>query len=147
MKKVIFAVIPLSFFFLFGCTYIFNRSYQDPYKHFVKGDLYFRNNKTKKAIKEFKKAINIDPRFALAYNNLGEVYSFLEKYEEAIREYKRALEINPELPEAHFNMVVSYILLKNYSLAWKHIDILNKLGEDTEILVHLLPKDTPIPAH
>jgi tetratricopeptide (TPR) repeat protein len=147
MKEIILAVILLSFCFSFGCAYILNRSYQDPYKHLNEGDSYFRNNEIKKAVKEFKKAIEIDPNFALAYNNLGEVYAFLEMYEEAIHEYEKALEINPELPEAHFNMVVSYILLKNYSLAWKHIDILNKLGEDTEILEHLLTRESRIPIH
>jgi tetratricopeptide (TPR) repeat protein len=109
------------------------------------GNHYFKNNEIKKAIKEFKRAMKINPSFALAYNNLGEVYAFLEMYKEAIHEYERALEINPELSEAHFNMVISYILLKNYDLAWKHIDILNKLGVDTKILIHLLAGETRKP--
>lgn len=147
MKEIILAVILLSFWFLFGCTYILNRSYQDPYEHLNKGDSYFRNNEINKAIKEFKKAIEADPNFALAYNNLGEVYAFLEMYKEAIHEYERALEISQELSEVHFNMVISYILLKNYDLARKHIDTLNKLGVDTKILINLLAREAMKPIH
>lgn len=137
----------LFIFVSFGCASILKESYQDPYKYLDMGNYYFDNLKTKKAIKEFNKAIKIDPNFALAYNNLGEVYAFLAMYEEAIHEYGKALEINPELSEAHFNMVISYMLLKKYSLAWKHVDILNKLGEDTEILRNLLIRESRKPMY
>lgn len=147
MKKISLAITFLIIFVLFGCAYIIERPYRDPYKHFNRGNYYFKNNEIKKAIKEFKKTIKIDPDFALAYNHLGEVYTFLEMYEEAIHEYERALEINPKLSEAHFNMVISYMLLKNYSLAWKHVDILNKLGEDTKILTNSLIRESRKPIY
>ena len=147
MKKISLGIFFLFIFVSFGCASILKGSYKNPYKHFDMGNYYFENLKTKKAIKEFEKAIKIDPYFVLAYNNLGEVYAFLAMYEEAIHEYEKALEINPKLSEAHFNMVISYMLSKNYGLAWKHVDILNKLGEDTKILINLLTRESRKPMY
>ena len=47
------------------------------------------------AIKEFKKAIELDPESAHAHDNLATVYARRHKVHEAIRELQHALAIEP----------------------------------------------------
>ncbi|MBU4253249.1 MAG: hypothetical protein KJ727_01465, partial [Acidobacteria bacterium] len=42
---------------------------------------------------DFKKAIEIDPRLALAYSGLGFVYERLAMYEEALKNFNTFVEI------------------------------------------------------
>src|SRR5438128_1656631 len=48
------------------------------------------------AIKEFKKAIELDPESAHAHDNLATVYSEKKLYREALKEYLTALELEPD---------------------------------------------------
>ena len=56
------------------------------------------------AIKEFKKAIELDPESAHAHDNLATVYSEKKLYREALKEYLTALELEPESATAHYNL-------------------------------------------
>ena len=52
------------------------------------------------AVEEYKKAIEIDPKFASPYKNLGIVYlNAFQKYNETIDLWKKYLELNPNDPE------------------------------------------------
>src|SRR5438094_4728261 len=56
------------------------------------------------AIKEFKKAIDLDPESAHAHDNLATVYAEKKLYREALREYMAALELEPDSATAHYNL-------------------------------------------
>src|SRR3982074_2179351 len=56
------------------------------------------------AIKEFKKAIELDPESAPAQHTLATVYSEKKLYREALQEYLKALELEPESATAHYNL-------------------------------------------
>src|SRR5207253_6033219 len=56
------------------------------------------------AIKEFKKAIELDPDSAHAHDNLATVYSEKKLYREALKEYLTALELEPDSATAHYNL-------------------------------------------
>ena len=56
------------------------------------------------AIKEFKKAIALDPESAHAHDNLATVYSEKKLYVQAIEEYLTALKLEPESATAHYNL-------------------------------------------
>ena len=56
------------------------------------------------AIGAYKKAIAINPNYADAYNNMGNVLKEQGKLEEAIEAYKTLLKINTNYAEAHNNM-------------------------------------------
>src|SRR5919197_1444865 len=56
------------------------------------------------AIKEFKKAIELDPRSAHAHDNLATVYSEKKLYREALQEYLTALGLEPDSATAHYNL-------------------------------------------
>ncbi len=54
------------------------------------------------ALFSYQKALEIDPRYADAYNNLGVLYYKKGRYGEAIEELKKAIEITPDYPGARF---------------------------------------------
>ncbi len=69
------------------------------------------------AITRFTKAINIDPKFAFAWDNLGVSYRKTNQYQKAIEAYKKSLEINPEGRMPLMNIAVTYNLKKEYDEA------------------------------
>ncbi|MCI0420714.1 MAG: tetratricopeptide repeat protein [Acidobacteria bacterium] len=52
----------------------------------------------KEGIARFQKAIELDSKFAKAYDNLGLCYEGLGQYDEALRSYQKAVELNREFP-------------------------------------------------
>lgn len=81
---------------------------------------YMQANDFDNAILKFRKAIEIDPNFAFAWDNLGVSYRRTNQYEEAIEAYKKSLEINPEGRMPLINIAVTYNLKKEYEEAIKH---------------------------
>lgn len=56
------------------------------------------------AIKEFQKAIDLDPASAHAHDNLATVYMEKKQFEKALGEYLKALSLEPDSPTAHYNL-------------------------------------------
>ncbi|NQS89044.1 tetratricopeptide repeat protein, partial [Patescibacteria group bacterium] len=82
-------------------------------------------------IAEYKKAIEINPEYSKAHNNLGLAYYYKKMLDEAIAEYKKAIEIDPEYSKAHYNLAMAYYEKKEYSLAIKYCDRATELGYRT----------------
>ena len=49
------------------------------------------------AIRDYTKAIELDPKFVDAYNNRGLSYDNKKEYDSAIRDYTKAIELDPKL--------------------------------------------------
>jgi Flp pilus assembly protein TadD len=56
------------------------------------------------AIKEFKKAIELDPNSAHAHDNLATVYAEKKHFRAALDEYLLALRLEPDSATAHYNL-------------------------------------------
>ena len=56
------------------------------------------------AVKEFEKAIELDPEAAHAHDNLATVYAEQKRYREALAEYLTALKLEPDGATAHYNL-------------------------------------------
>ena len=52
----------------------------------------------------FRTAIDLDPKFAEAYLQLGILCSEEKKDSEALRDYEKAVELNPNLADAHYRL-------------------------------------------
>jgi tetratricopeptide (TPR) repeat protein len=63
-----------------------------------------KSSRSEMALAEFRKAIEIDPQFSRAHNNLGGVLAARGQTDEAIIEYRKALEIEPDYADAHNNL-------------------------------------------
>lgn len=65
--------------------------------HNTLGVQFGKQGKVDLKIEEYKKAIEINPNYALAYRNLGSTYELDKKdFNRAIRFYKKAIEIEPD---------------------------------------------------
>ena len=60
------------------------------------------------AAEAYRRAIEINPRFAEAHANLGAVLARLGQYQEAVLSYERALAINPGLTAAKLNLGLAH---------------------------------------
>ena len=69
-----------------------------------------RRKKHKLAIEELKKAAQLNPSFAKAYNAMGVSYDNLRRYSQAIRCYQSALKLDPKLDYVYNNLGYSYLL-------------------------------------
>ncbi len=89
------------------------------YDHYLRArDYYFRYNRqaNENAIKLFKKALEYDPRYALAYAGLGDAYGQrvlkfgfpLQWADSSIVMSERALSIDPRLAEAFKSLALGY---------------------------------------
>jgi len=69
-----------------------------------KGENLFNAGQQEKAAVAFKKALKIQPNYAVAHNNLGVLYWQAGKMNQAVECFKKALEIDPHDKTANLNM-------------------------------------------
>ncbi|MBE2248095.1 MAG: tetratricopeptide repeat protein [Myxococcus sp.] len=58
------------------------------------------------AVKEFKKAIELDPNSAHAHDNLATVFAEKKQFRDALAEYLTAIKLEPDSATAHYNLAV-----------------------------------------
>ncbi len=63
--------------------------------HLFKGIAYAIKRQVEEAISELNKAIDVNPKYADAYNNRGNAYDDIDQYDQAISDYNKAIEIEP----------------------------------------------------
>lgn len=80
---------------------------------FDKGIDYFDQNNYQKAIECYKKAIELNPKYAYAWNGLGVAYGNLGNHKKEIEYCQKAIELNPKLSLAWNNLGVAYDKLGN----------------------------------
>ncbi len=61
-------------------------------------------NNTAKALKQFRKTIDLDPGYEKAYNNLAIVLRDNGQAREALPYFQKALSLNPRYPDAYYNL-------------------------------------------
>ncbi|MCP4331647.1 MAG: tetratricopeptide repeat protein [Gammaproteobacteria bacterium] len=67
-------------------------------KHYQEGMAHYRNGKLANAERACKKAIKINPRYADAHNDLGNVYLKMGRLKESFNAYRKALNLAPDHP-------------------------------------------------
>ena len=69
------------------------------------------------AQKDFERAIKIDPKYAVAYNNLGAAYYQDHQIKKAIKAYQKAIELYPAAATYHSNLGTAYMERKEFDKA------------------------------
>ena len=96
--------------------------------HAALADIYFKVEgsslgKRKEAINHLEKAIEINPKRAKTYEQLGSVYAFTEgKSEDGIIKLNKALLINPKSGKAHYYLAYIYYNKRQFPAAIMHYD-------------------------
>lgn len=102
-----------------------------------KGVLYKRSTNYEGAQTEFENAIAIDPMFAPAHRELGEIYFRLRKMEKAKEEYRKYLDLSKNTSNARLRYASFLFSSKDYSGTLNEINQLNKLDADNISLLRL----------
>ena len=82
------------------------------------------------AIKDFTKAIELNPDYAFAYNNRGAVYRDKGEHDQAIEDCSKAIQLQPNYAEPYNNRGAAYGNKGDYDLAIKDYNIAIKLQPD-----------------
>jgi len=85
------------------------------------------------ALPYYKKAVEIDPTFVFAWDNLGICYRHINDFDNAIYAYKKSLAINPYNETSLINLAVVYEYKKEYKKALDlYKDALTKMENKAE---------------
>ncbi|MBV8621888.1 MAG: tetratricopeptide repeat protein [Herbaspirillum sp.] len=67
----------------------------------------------------FRRALEVDPKYALTYNNIGAVQHDHGETHEAVANFRRALELRPNYPTAKHNLALSLLLHGEFKEGWE----------------------------
>ena len=70
-----------------------------------------------KAIEDYTKLIEFDPKHAFAYHNRGYAYERIEKYDKAIEDYTKSIELEPKHAFAYRSRGDAYERIEKYDKA------------------------------
>jgi len=87
-----------------------------------------------KAFADYDKAIEINPKYYVAYSNRGSSYISLFRYPEAMADLNKAIEINPKYASAYSNRGLVKSRLGNYREAIEDFDKALVLEPDNSII-------------
>jgi tetratricopeptide (TPR) repeat protein len=118
-----------------------------PQNHNNLGDYYGRQGDLARAVEEFKKAIELNPRYGDAYHNLANTYHQLGQDDLAIENYQKALSFNPNLWQSRQNLAAIYYAQQQLELAKKELRAALHIVPDNQnlkqILIQLETQQTP----
>lgn len=85
--------------------------------HFNLGTTLYGQGEHEAAILAFREALHLDPQFADAWNDIGEIYRDQGNMDEAVRSYRQALQAQPQHARANYNLGECYCLGGQLELA------------------------------
>ncbi|OGH08491.1 MAG: hypothetical protein A2152_04140 [Candidatus Levybacteria bacterium RBG_16_35_6] len=111
--------------------------------YFFRGNFAYDQGRCDDAIKDYTKAIELDPRISQIYNNRGYTYMQKREYEKALNDYNKAIEIRPNYPRALLNkgdIYSMYLVDKSKAIeTYKKISAQGKYAiKDTSVCGRLL---------
>ena len=105
-----------------GCSQMINRGKRERRRKRSKsynnrGLAYYNKGQYDRAIADYTKAIQINPKRASAYNRRGVAYAKKGQYDSAIADYTKAIQINPNYAFAYNDRGVAYAKKGQYDRA------------------------------
>ncbi len=88
--------------------------------HFQLGNLYFRKDDPSQAMQQYKRALQLNPKFLPALNNLALVTAANKEYYKALTVFLDILNYAPDDAETHYNIACMYARLNRVdeSIEW-----------------------------
>jgi type IV pilus assembly protein PilF len=87
--------------------------------YYERGLNHLQSKDYEKALVEFQRSINTDPKYKMSYYAMGMVYDLMGKYPEAEKYYKESLDIDSEFSDAHNALGTVYMKQKKWKEALK----------------------------
>ncbi len=88
-----------------------------PQAYINRGIIFAAEKKYDEALRDYNKALEIEPKFSKAYNNRGGLMRTLKKYEEAISDFNKAIELQPDYTIAFNNRGLLMNITRRYDQA------------------------------
>jgi tetratricopeptide (TPR) repeat protein len=82
-----------------------------------RGDAYEFNRERDRAILDYDKAIELNPKFAKAYEGRGDAYLWKHDYDRAIADYDKAIELSPKTAKPYEGRGDAYLWKDDYDRA------------------------------
>lgn len=87
------------------------------------GNRKFSQQKYLAAMTDYKQALQLNPKMAKAYHNLGNVNYILQNYEDALINFTKAIELSPNDPEPLSSRGALFFALREYEKAMQDLDM------------------------
>ncbi len=100
---------------------LISRNAQSAHAHILRGDAYRLANGWKRALKDYRTAVELGYADARLLNNIGSCHAGLEDYAEARQHFQRALQLEPGMPETRLNIGLLYACEMQPEQAMEHI--------------------------
>jgi tetratricopeptide (TPR) repeat protein len=81
------------------------------------------------AIRDYDKAIALDPEFAAAWHARGNAYADKGHTAEALRDYEKAIALQPKLSTVYKTRAMVYFNTGQFDKAWADVKSCEKLGD------------------
>ncbi len=107
-------------------------------KEFNKAAEASKKDDSNTAIEHLKRAIEIDPDFMEAYNNLGARYLRTNQPQEAAAQLERALQLDSSSSQAHSNLGIAYMMLRRFADAEREAREAVKLDSTSNMARYVL---------
>lgn len=101
------------------------------------GNTYFADKKYLDAARFYQKALQIDPKFAVAYKKFGDTQRLLEKEKEAIAAYKNAIQRGYNTLETRFWLGTLMLETKQIESAIKELEAVAKEMPKAEVFISI----------
>ncbi len=134
--SILLLILFLLSIFLFFDAYVRQVKKGISFYYVYRGDKYYKNNKTQRAIDCYKKALSYYPEHYRARYNLANIYVVYEDYYSALSEYAKALQYKPDFMIAR----IDYALVLS-SATFNH----DRAIEEYQIAIDKKPKWVYIP--
>jgi Tfp pilus assembly protein PilF len=87
--------------------------------YYGRGLSYLQSKDYEKALVEFQRSMNTDPKYKMSYYATGMVYDLMGKYSDAEKYYKESIDIDAEFSDAHNALGTIYMKQKKWKEAIK----------------------------
>jgi tetratricopeptide (TPR) repeat protein len=74
------------------------------------GNFLFKKRQYREAVEEYRKALDLAPQFAPAYNRLGMAQAILGELEEAEKNFRKVMELAPDMDQGYLNLGMVHLL-------------------------------------
>lgn len=97
-------------------------------KYYTRGIAFSEKGKVDRAIEDYTKAIELNPKFAEAYYQRGRAYAKNGELDKAIADYTIAIERNPEYADAYYNRGGAFLRLGEHKSAKADLTTARNMG-------------------
>jgi tetratricopeptide (TPR) repeat protein len=117
-EQIVYIVILLLV--LSGISYSNDISIQEYQLNNLQGYELLKKSKYNKAIIYFKKSIQNNSKYSIAYNNLGATYYRMKKYFKAKKYFRQAIKLRSNYTKAYINLAACYFWQGKYLTAYHY---------------------------